>query len=197
MSRWRCGLAGLWIACACTNFPSIESGVCGNGIVDAPQEDCDNLDAKSSCRPKGTEGECHFDCATANGHGTSCPPGWGCDSSAICRAPRATFALPTSWLDVDAWSLTAGDFDPYLLARGPGNFSADNDDDPSERGSKNSRLDLTLPADGEYRFVVTSYRPGESGAYTLSMQDAGGAAVAAAASPRPAPGAPYSSGLNS
>jgi hypothetical protein len=111
LSRWRCALASLWLASACTNFPSIESGVCGNGIVDAPREDCDDLDAKSSCRPKGSEGECHFDCSQADGHGASCPSGWGCDSSAICRAPSATFALPSSWLDVDAWSLTAGDFD--------------------------------------------------------------------------------------
>jgi hypothetical protein len=90
--------------------------------------------------------------------------------------------------------LAAGDFDPYLLVRGPGDFSADNDDDTSERGSKNSRLDITLPADGEYRFVATSYRPGESGAYTLSVQDAGAAATAAAAAPAPAAGAPIAVG---
>lgn len=90
--------------------------------------------------------------------------------------------------------LAAGDFDPYLLVRGPGNFSADNDDDTSERGSKNSRVDITLAADGEYRFVATSYRPGESGAYTLSVHDAGAAATAAAVAPPPAAGAPIAVG---
>ena len=75
--------------------------------------------------------------------------------------------------------LASTDFDPYLLARGPGGFSEENDDDPSERGSRNSRLELTLPADGEYRFVATSYRAGETGGYAISVEGCGASAPVA------------------
>ena len=71
--------------------------------------------------------------------------------------------------------LSSGDFDAYLLMRGPG-FTADNDDDPGERGTHDSRIDTILPADGEYRIIATSYRSSESGAYTLSLS-AGGVAT--------------------
>ncbi len=84
--------------------------------------------------------------------------------------------------------LAATAFDPYLLVRGPGGLSADNDDDATERGSRNARIDLTLEADGEIRVVATSYRPGESGAYTLVVTESGGAAPA----PAPAPATPAS-----
>ena len=86
--------------------------------------------------------------------------------------------------------LNSSDFDPYLLVRGPGGYTQDNDDDATERGSRASRLDLTLPADGEYRIIATSYRSGESGAYTISLSGGGGAApapsgaVAAVTAPR-------------
>ncbi len=83
--------------------------------------------------------------------------------------------------------LAATAFDPYLLVRGPGGLSADNDDDATERGSRNARIDLTLEADGEIRVVATSYRPGESGAYTLVVTGSGGAAQAPAPAPAPAP----------
>ena len=85
--------------------------------------------------------------------------------------------------------LSSSDFDPYLLVRGPGTYTQDNDDDATERGSRNSRLDLTLPADGEYRVIATSYRSGESGAYTISLQGSGAAAPAA-----PVAAAPQTSG---
>lgn len=78
--------------------------------------------------------------------------------------------------------LTAADFDPYLLVRGPNSFSADNDDDDTERGSRNSRLLIRLPADGEYRIIATSYRSGESGSYSLSLREASQAAAPVPAS---------------
>ena len=44
--------------------------------------------------------------------------------------------------------LTSDDFDPYLMVRGPGDFSEDNDDaSESDRGAL---LNLRLPADGTY-----------------------------------------------
>lgn len=82
--------------------------------------------------------------------------------------------------------LTSGDFDPYLLIRGPGDFNEDNDDDETERGSRNSRLQITLPADGDYRIIATSYRSGEAGAYSLAVRDAAGGTQAAAPGAAPA-----------
>lgn len=71
--------------------------------------------------------------------------------------------------------LRATAFDPYLLVRGPNNLSQDNDDDETERGSRNSRIVVTMPADGELRITATSYQAGNSGAYTLSVEGPGGA----------------------
>lgn len=70
--------------------------------------------------------------------------------------------------------LRATAFDPYLLVRGPNNLSQDNDDDETERGSRNSRIVVTMPADGELRITATSYQTGNSGAYTISVEGPGG-----------------------
>ena len=83
-------------------------------------------------------------------------------------------------------TLASSAFDPYLLVRGPGGLSEDNDDDPGARGSRDSRIRFTAPADGVVEVSATSYEPGETGAYTLTL---GGAAArpatsAAAASDR-------------
>lgn len=64
-------------------------------------------------------------------------------------------------------TLRSTDFDPYLMLRGPGGFSEDNDDDPA--GGTNSRLTATLPSDGRYTVTVTSYQPGETGAFNLRL----------------------------
>ena len=69
--------------------------------------------------------------------------------------------------------LSSSEFDPYLMVRGPG-VSEDNDDDPSERGGLNSRLEFTFPDDGEVVISATSYEPGETGRYSLSVARAGG-----------------------
>ena len=69
-------------------------------------------------------------------------------------------------------SMTSGDFDPYLLINGPGDFSDENDD--GQDGDTSAALDLRLPADGTYRVMTTSYEPGESGRYTLDFQGGGG-----------------------
>jgi hypothetical protein len=99
---------------ACTAFPEIPSGQCGNGVIE-PGEDCDTFSAPetpgSSCIAKGLVGECHFDCSTRGGRKPVCPSGWGCDSDAICRPPNGEFSSPTSVGDVGAWSLGAADFD--------------------------------------------------------------------------------------
>lgn len=68
-------------------------------------------------------------------------------------------------------------FDPYLFVNGPNDFAVANDDDDSGQDGTNSRLVVTLPADGEYRVYATSYQPGEAGAYSLSAAQATGEAA--------------------
>jgi hypothetical protein len=67
--------------------------------------------------------------------------------------------------------MTSDQFDPYLFIRGADGYAHDNDDDGS--GGFNSRLELTLPADGEYLIVATSYAPGETGSYELNITPSG------------------------
>ena len=71
--------------------------------------------------------------------------------------------------------LSSGDFDPYLLVRGPGGLSEDNDDDTSQRGSNASRITFTASADGQVRVSATTYSSGESGAYQLALEPGDGA----------------------
>ena len=73
-------------------------------------------------------------------------------------------------------------FDPYLFINGPNDFALANDDDDTGEDGTNSRLIVTLPADGEYRVYATSYQPGEAGAYSLSAAQATGEAATVAAS---------------
>ena len=68
--------------------------------------------------------------------------------------------------------MSSSDFDAYLMARGLG-LSEDNDDDPTRRGGRDSRLEITFPSDGEIIISATSYAPGETGRYTLSVDRAG------------------------
>lgn len=100
------------LAPGCTNFPTIAGDECGNGVIEAP-EDCDtfSLGAGTKCRPKGTDGECHLDCALQDGARARCPPGWGCGDDGICRQPTGDFEPPAAAMDVGAWTLASGDFD--------------------------------------------------------------------------------------
>lgn len=73
--------------------------------------------------------------------------------------------------------LTSDDFDPYLEITGPSGFSDANDDNPE--GGLNSRLVTTLPADGAYQVVATSYSANQTGRFELTARR-GDAALAAA-----------------
>lgn len=81
--------------------------------------------------------------------------------------------------------LTSPNFDPYVAISGPDGFSAFNDDDAAAEGSRDSRLLVTLPADGVYTLTATSYAPGERGAYRLLVQDGAGADKPPSAPVRP------------
>jgi hypothetical protein len=73
------------------------------------------------------------------------------------------------------FDLRSSEFDPYLILQMPDDHpQADNDD--WEGAQDHARIETTLPADGQYRVLVTTFRPGEQGAYELQM--AAGAAGA-------------------
>jgi hypothetical protein len=65
-------------------------------------------------------------------------------------------------------TLASAQFDTYLAITGPNGYQQFNDDD-MEAGTRNSRLIVALPTAGDYILHVTSYAPGESGAYRLAI----------------------------
>ena len=69
--------------------------------------------------------------------------------------------------------LSSSDFDPYLVVRGPGGLSEDNDDDASRRGSSDSAITFTARADGEVQVSATSFKAGETGNYSLRFEEGG------------------------
>jgi len=109
--------AALITLVGCTTFPVIQSGECGNAVIDA-DEDCDTFVPPgfegSVCRPKGVpDEECHFDCrVNANGTRGACPTGWGCAANGVCRIPTDGFQLPARKFssEVSSW-LSSADFD--------------------------------------------------------------------------------------
>ncbi|HST36665.1 MAG TPA: PPC domain-containing protein, partial [Allosphingosinicella sp.] len=72
-------------------------------------------------------------------------------------------------------ALTGNKLDPYLLLARPDGTSDANDDSRIDgQPSLNSRIDTVLAEDGDYVVTVTSYRPGETGDYQLSIQPSAG-----------------------
>jgi hypothetical protein len=65
--------------------------------------------------------------------------------------------------------LSSGDFDPLIGITG-GSLSAANDDD-AVRGTRDSRLRVTIPRDGTYTISVSSAVLGASGDYLLQVLD--------------------------
>lgn len=69
--------------------------------------------------------------------------------------------------------LSSSAFDPYLIVHPPSGAQADNDDlSPQDH---NAGLDYVVTQTGPHRILVTSFRSGESGAYTLVVTGAGAA----------------------
>lgn len=64
--------------------------------------------------------------------------------------------------------------DPYLIVRTPSGRQLDNDDTTPQ--DRNATVEIPAAEQGTYTILVTSYRPGEQGPYTLSF--GGGAPVA-------------------
>lgn len=66
-------------------------------------------------------------------------------------------------------SMSSIEVDCYLIIEGPDGSVVGQDDDGGE--GTDSRLMVTLPADGRYTVVATSYSAGASGAYTLRVSE--------------------------
>lgn len=95
----------------CTDFPALQSGACGNAVVETG-EDCDTypVGAGTYCRPPGSAtGACRLDCTAGSNH--VCPTGWGCGTDGICRQPTGTFRQANGPVEANAWRLLTGDFD--------------------------------------------------------------------------------------
>ena len=84
---------------------------------------------------------------------------------------RDSFPFVARAGDRVAVDLTSSEFDTYLILQMPSGEQEDNDDwgDSTEH----SRIALTLPEDGMYTVLVTTYEPGESGRYELSIRPEG------------------------
>lgn len=67
--------------------------------------------------------------------------------------------------------LVSTDFDAYLIVRTPSGRQFDDDD--GGKGT-HARIDLELTEDGVHQVVLTTKRPGESGAYRLYVRSDGG-----------------------
>ncbi len=64
--------------------------------------------------------------------------------------------------------LTSKDFDPYLILRDSQNQKITEDDDSGTQN--NAKIIVTLPANGTYKIVVTSYKASETGEYRVSWR---------------------------
>ena len=97
--------------------------------------------------------------------------------------------LPTGeWVDTHRFEWPPGQqvtvaahsttFDTYLILRPPTGTRQENDDGPS--GGTDAALSFVTAGQGTYEVMVTSYQPGEQGAYTLEVTGAAPTAVAVA-----------------
>ncbi|MEM9865361.1 MAG: caspase family protein [Myxococcota bacterium] len=116
------------------------------------------------------------------------------DSGEFADAYTRTFAAGQS-VQV---RLESSQFDPYLIMTPPGGTQQDNDDLDST--TRTAGFDIPAAQAGEYRFIVTSYQPGETGAYSLSFGAGAAAPQAGPTNPTnptapPAAGAPRVFGL--
>lgn len=76
--------------------------------------------------------------------------------------------------------LESSHFDAYLMVRPPSGHQLDNDD--LAPGSTNAGVDVPVAEAGDYTVMVTSYRPGETGEYTLRVEHGAAGSLPAAQS---------------
>jgi hypothetical protein len=130
------------------------------------------------------------------------------DGNGVSRVIRGTLAsgdttLPTGeFFDTHTVQFPAGSparirlespaFDTYLIVRSPSGRQDDNDD--LAPGLLHSGIDIPSAEAGDYRIVVTSYRPGETGSYTLNVGNAASGSASPSSPTAPAAPAPAGSG---
>ena len=150
------GVAALLLAAtqgACADLQPLETGRCGNGVVEPERgEDCDDFaQGSAACRPKGSIGECRLDCSAA---GSACPSSMGCGQDGLCRAPSGVFDTWGPNVDGAVLRLMAGDFDGDrrgdLLGVGSAGLSVSYFD-PTGVGVKTTRIpaQAAIPAIGD------------------------------------------------
>jgi hypothetical protein len=93
---------------SCADLPSIERGICGNGVLDVG-EDCDGPSDTGVCGASGAVGECRFVCDPAAAV-SGCPAGFGCGTDTICRRGDGKFTLSTSGVPAGVDVIAVGDF---------------------------------------------------------------------------------------
>jgi hypothetical protein len=102
----------------CTDFPTITADTCGNGVVD-PGEDCDTFpkSGTTTCGAPGTAGACRYECVAGSPTmAPTCPAGWGCASTNVCREPSGQFGASSRPIAAGAWRVDTGDFNDDHLA---------------------------------------------------------------------------------
>lgn len=112
MRAWLTFAAVALAAPGCKDLPEIPAGVCGNHVIEPP-EDCDGFAQDGvPCRPPGGVNQCRLDCsADENGVAAMCPTSWGCFEGEVCRPATGKFIANNEPIPGNAWSLIAGDFD--------------------------------------------------------------------------------------
>jgi hypothetical protein len=68
-----------------------------------------------------------------------------------------------------AIEMRSSEIDTYIIMRPPEGDQVDNDD--FEGLGTNSRIEMTLAATGEYHVYATTYQPGETGSYEITVTD--------------------------
>ncbi len=102
--RWKT-LAALLLACAgCTDLPTLDKGVCGNGVIDS-SEDCDTAPGGGTCIAAGQVNQCRYSCTAP----AVCPSGWGCGTDGLCSQPSGSFASFSQDLRLPAEGIELGD----------------------------------------------------------------------------------------
>jgi hypothetical protein len=93
-------------------MPEIEEGVCGNGVLEPP-EDCDGFPVEGvACREPGSLGECRLDCSSGPaGNEGDCPANWGCSADGTCHPATGEYVMTSEEVPGNTASLLAGDFD--------------------------------------------------------------------------------------
>lgn len=96
-----------FVVSSCLDLPEMTEGVCGNGVVDRG-EDCDGFVGYegASCETPGHAASCRYVCSPGD-----CPPGWGCGTDGICRAPSGAFSEAGGLISGSSARALTGDFD--------------------------------------------------------------------------------------